>query len=102
MHITQVMGGVHLHMRKCARADVPHLPYLGNGLTDCAETWYVVCDASARLFTEAKDVLNNFGDLGSPLLLRLRRNLRWFVCVGVSDVGRQLAAPHVPNCFLHL
>ena len=23
MHIKQVMGGVHLHVRKCARADVP-------------------------------------------------------------------------------
>ena len=23
MHITQVMGGVHLHVRTCARADVP-------------------------------------------------------------------------------
>ena len=23
MHIKQVMGGVHLHVRTCARADVP-------------------------------------------------------------------------------
>ena len=24
MHITQVMGGMHLHVRTCARAGVPH------------------------------------------------------------------------------
>ena len=51
MHITQVMGGVHLHVRTCARADVPPFLYLGNGWTDCAEIWCVVRDPLARLFT---------------------------------------------------
>ena len=27
MHIAQVMGGVHLHMRTCERADVPPPPF---------------------------------------------------------------------------
>ena len=52
MHITQVMGGVHLHVRTCARADVPPFPYLGNGWTDCAEIWCVVRDPLARLFAK--------------------------------------------------
>ena len=34
MLIRQVMGGVHLRVRACARADVPSVPYLGNGRTD--------------------------------------------------------------------
>ena len=29
--------------------------YLGNGWTDCAETWYVVQDQLARQFTQTKD-----------------------------------------------
>ena len=39
MHITQVMDGVHLHVRTCATAgaDVPPFPHLGNGWMDCAE-----------------------------------------------------------------
>ena len=55
VYIAQVMGVVHLHMRTCARADVPRLLYLGNGWTDCAEIWYVVRDPSARRFTEVDD-----------------------------------------------
>ena len=50
MHITQVMGGVHLHVRTLARADVPLFPNLGNGWTDCAEIWYVVRDPLAMIF----------------------------------------------------
>ena len=42
IHITQVIGGVHLYVRTGARADVPPSPYLGNGWTDCAEIWCVV------------------------------------------------------------
>ena len=30
-----VGGGVHMHVRT-------PFPYLGNGWTDCVETWYVV------------------------------------------------------------
>ena len=52
MHITQVMGGVHLHMRTCARADVPPFLYLGNGWTDCAEIWCVARDPLAKLFAK--------------------------------------------------
>ena len=46
MHITHVMGGVHLHVRTCICA--PFL-YLGNGWTDCAEIWCVIRDPLARL-----------------------------------------------------
>ena len=52
MHITQVMGGVHLYVRTGARADVPPFPYLGNGWTDCAEIWVVVRDSLAWRFTK--------------------------------------------------
>ena len=52
MHITQVMGGEHLHVRTCARADVPTFMYLGNGWTDCAEIWFVVRDQLAWHFTK--------------------------------------------------
>ena len=39
------MGGVHLHMRTCASADVPQCSvYLGNGRTDCDDIWCVVRD----------------------------------------------------------
>ena len=30
MHVTQVMGVVHLHVRTCARADVPPFPHIVN------------------------------------------------------------------------
>ena len=52
MRITQVVGGVHLHVRTCARADVPPFPYVGNGWTDCAEIWYVVKNTLPYRFTE--------------------------------------------------
>ena len=55
VHNAQVMGGVYLHMRTCARAYVPRLPYLVNGRTDCAEIWYVVGDQLASHFTEVDD-----------------------------------------------
>ena len=47
-----VDGGVQLHVLTCARADVAHFSYLGNGWTDCAEIWCVVRDPLARRFTE--------------------------------------------------
>ena len=34
----------------CARADVLHFPYLGNGWTDCAEIWFLVIDPLAWLW----------------------------------------------------
>ena len=52
MHITQVRGGMHLHVRACARADVPPFPYLGNGWTNCAEIWLVVRAPLAWSFTK--------------------------------------------------
>ena len=52
MHITQVMGGVHLHVRTCACADVPPFLYIGNGWTDCAEIWFVARDPLALRFTK--------------------------------------------------
>ena len=55
MRITQVVGGVHLHVRTCARADVPPFPYLGNGWTNCAEIWFVARDPLAWRFTKAND-----------------------------------------------
>ena len=58
---TKVYDGVHLHVRMCARADVPvlripvaPLSYLGIGWTDRAEIWYVVSDPLARLFAKVK------------------------------------------------
>ena len=52
MHITQVIGGLHLHLRTCARADAPPFPYLGNDWTDCAEIWFVVRDPLPSRFTK--------------------------------------------------
>ena len=49
MRITQVMSGVHLHVRS---ADVPPFPHLGNGWTDCADIWFVVRDPLAWCFTK--------------------------------------------------
>ena len=51
MYSTQFMGGVHLHVHTCARADVPPFPYLGSGWTDCAEIWFLVRDPLAWRFT---------------------------------------------------
>ena len=52
MHITQVTGGVHLHVHTCARADAPPFPYLENGWTDYAEIWCMVTDTLAKLFAK--------------------------------------------------
>ena len=46
---TKVEGGVNMHVHRCRCAP---FPYLGNGLTDCAESWYVVTEALARRFTK--------------------------------------------------
>ena len=46
------MAGVHLHVRTCARADVPPFLYLRNGWRDCAEIWCVVKDQLERLFAK--------------------------------------------------
>ena len=56
MHVTQVIGGVHLHMHVCARADVPPFPYFGNCLTDCPKIWCVVRGPLARLFAYVNGV----------------------------------------------
>ena len=56
MHITQVMGGIHLHLRTFARADVPPFSYLGNGWTDCAEIWFAVRHPLAWCFTKVYGV----------------------------------------------
>ena len=50
MHIAKVMGGVHPHVRtrRCAP-----FSYLGNGWTDCVETWYLVRVPLARRFTKS-------------------------------------------------
>ena len=56
MHITQVTGGMHLHVRACARKDVPPFPYLGDGWTDCAEIWYVISDPLARFLPKLRVV----------------------------------------------
>ena len=45
------MGGAHLYVRTCARADVPNVLYLLNGWTDCAEIWCMVRDELAMRFT---------------------------------------------------
>ena len=52
VHNVQVMGGIHLHVCPCARADVIPFPYLVNGWTDCAEIWYVVRGPLARRLTK--------------------------------------------------
>ena len=52
MHITHVIGGVHLHVRTCKRADVPRFPYLGNGRTGFAEIWCAVREPLVRRFTK--------------------------------------------------
>ena len=40
--MAQAMSVENLHVRSCARADVPPFPYFGNGLTDDAEICCVV------------------------------------------------------------
>ena len=80
MDIAEVMGGVHLHVRKCARADAPAFPYLGNCWTNCAEIWYVVSDPSASLFTELKD--------GAQLLCTCARAHPFFVSQKPLDGSR--------------
>ena len=55
MHITQIMDGVHLHVRTCRCA---HFPYLGNGWTNCAEIWCVVRDTLASRFAKVKGGVN--------------------------------------------
>ena len=51
---------MHLHVRTCARADVPSVLYLGNGWTDCAEIWYVVRGQLAKQLTQASIHLRSF------------------------------------------
>ena len=51
MHITQVMGGVHLHVLMCRCAP---FTYLGNGWIDCVEIWCVVRDTLARLLQKSR------------------------------------------------
>ena len=53
MRIKQVIGGctstsARAHVQMCP------FPHLGNGLTDCAETRYVVSDPLARRFAKVK------------------------------------------------
>ena len=50
MHSTQVKSGLHLHVRKGSRVDVPPFLYLGNGWTSCAEIWFVLRDQLANRF----------------------------------------------------
>ena len=45
------------HICTCARAAVPHFPYLRN-CTDWAEIWYVVRNPLYRRFTEVDDGLH--------------------------------------------
>ena len=52
MRITQIMVGVHLHVRTCRCAPFPNLR---NGWTDCGEIWCVVIDQLARLFAQVND-----------------------------------------------
>ena len=49
MYNAHVMGEVQLHVRTCICTPYP---YLGNGLTDCAEIWCVVREPLDRRFTE--------------------------------------------------
>ena len=49
IHITQVMGVVHLHVRTCRCA---RFKYLGNGRTDCAVIWCVIREPLAKRFTK--------------------------------------------------
>ena len=46
---TKVKSGVHLYVRtfRCAS-----FPYLGSGLTDCAEIWCIAREPLARRFTK--------------------------------------------------
>ena len=39
MHMTQVMGVMHLNVHTCARQMYLLVSRLGIGLTDCAEIW---------------------------------------------------------------
>ena len=54
MHIAQVMDGMHLHVRTCARADELPLSYLGNGWTDSAEIWCVIRNQLSKRFAQVK------------------------------------------------
>ena len=68
MHVKQVIGGIHLQVRTCARADVPPFPYLGNGWADRTEIWCVAWGPLAMHFTldgryictRARDTVTHF------------------------------------------
>ena len=59
---TVVTGGVSLHCAHvqrypCARAEIPHtaLLYLGNGLADCVQIWYVGCGSLTKCLPQVID-----------------------------------------------
>ena len=54
IHVAQVMGGIHLHVRMCARADILPFSYLGKESTDCAEIKCVARDPLTNRFTQVK------------------------------------------------
>ena len=84
MHSTQVMSGVHLHVRMRSRADVPSFQYRGNGLTDCAEIWYVVRDSLASRFTNVNGGVQAHARTCTSLLCILGTARRIALKYGVS------------------
>ena len=58
--LTEVNGGLHVHLHTCARVDVHPFPYLGNGWTDCARIWCVVRGQLA-MFVQRKDICASAG-----------------------------------------
>ena len=54
MHIAQVMGGIYLYVRTCARVDEPPPSYLGNGWMDCPEIWFVDRHKLPKRFAQVK------------------------------------------------
>ena len=92
MHIAQVMGGVYLHVRTCARLDEPPLLYLGNGWMDCPETWFVVRHQLPKRFAQVK----------SGVHLRVRTCVPfsylgngWTVCAEIWCVVRDPLVMHL-------
>ena len=58
MHIPQVMGGMHLHVRTWARTDVSQCSIPREWLTDWAEIWCVVRGQLALRFALLRGVVH--------------------------------------------
>ena len=91
------MGGMHLHVRTCARADAPSVTYLGNSLTDCGEIWCVVRDPLAMRFTLFRDGVHLHVRTCAPLFRILGTAGRIALKFGMLLETNQLHSLHKPR-----